>query len=58
VNGQEFVPALRSYNHPNVFEYGLLAFIPANLFQEGENMIQVQSENWMDGKKRECFIPF
>jgi hypothetical protein len=58
VNGHVFDPALRSYNHPNAFEYGLLTFIPANLFQEGENVIQVQSEYWMDGKKRECFIPF
>jgi hypothetical protein len=58
VNGHVFDPALRSYNHPNAFEYGLLAFIPANLFQEGENLIQVQSEYRMDGKQRECFIPF
>ncbi len=58
VNGKKINPALRYYHHPNAMEYGFLAFVPANLFVEGENVIHVQSEYKVEGKKRESFIPF
>ena len=58
VNGKKINPALRSYQHSNANEYGFLAFVPANLLVEGENVIRVQSEYKVEGKKRESFIPF
>lgn len=59
VNDKKFLPArLRSYDHPNAKEYGLLTFIPDTLLQPGENIIHIQSEYRLEGKKRECFIPF
>ncbi|WP_373549394.1 hypothetical protein [Haliscomenobacter sp.] len=58
VNGKKINPELRSYQHPNATEYGFLAFVPANLFVEGENVLHVQSEYKVESKKRESFIPF
>ena len=58
VNGKKINPALRSCHHTNAKEFGFLAFIPADLFVEGENVIHIQSEYKLKGKKRESFIPF
>jgi hypothetical protein len=58
INGKEYAPVLRGYNHRNAYEYGFIAFIPASLMKEGENVLHIQSEYVLDGKKRECFIPF
>lgn len=59
VNGKKFIPPrLRSYDHPNAQEYGFLTFIPDTLLQPGENIIHIQSEYRLEGKKRQSFIPF
>ncbi len=58
VNGKKYTPSLRGYNHRNAYEYGFLAFIPASLCKEGENMIYIQSDYQVEGKKRECYLPF
>lgn len=58
VNGKKFTPPLRSYRHRNADEYGFLAFIPVGLLHEGENVIHIESEYRLKGKKRESFIPF
>lgn len=58
VNDKKIKPMLRSFNHPNANEYGFLAFIPVAFLQEGENVIHIESEYRVEGKKRESFIPF